>query len=432
MSYEFSESNGGYDLGFFYVLINTTEDLSNLNDYLFSDDPKKIKILSTFLHEYIHFLQEITTTSGVYIIGRYIDLIKEVNFEVRKDGNPTFSVPYRYSNKYNAQANITLAKIYRGSRETFDYAKYDYYKKHKERITDKDGWKKYPDRYAIYFYTADRQLKSVDFGYSCLKEYVTHTIQKKFFPDIEHDDIPYTIVEQIVGKECPSFGLDPLHLVSLCDACLMVYHPAELFFYILEEMKKVDFVPKSNKDVYDFVYNSRPFRERPNFLFRLYEHSNSFSKSQLSDALATPIFQANRDWVCYILDQAKGLRFTDPTFMTGLVDGPGKLSVKFLEIVRKLGTPFFTNANMKGGFIPPDSRYINLPGVEPYQLLVFKQFYRIYGGSKECGLYEFCNQRPGITNADCKSAPWRRALDADQCPLGRLWSTWGMTGFEPF
>ena len=105
---------GWYDLGFLHLRVNTAEEIYNLDSLYKSSDPKKVELLSTFLHEYIHFLQEITTISGVHLLGLNIDFLKNVISEVRHDGQATFKVPFVYSNKYNAIANQELIKIYKG------------------------------------------------------------------------------------------------------------------------------------------------------------------------------------------------------------------------------------------------------------------------------------------------------------------------------
>lgn len=426
------ETLGFYEPGFLHLRINTDYDIFDLNELSRNDDKKQY--FSTFLHEYIHFLQEITTPSGLSSSSFYIDFIKDVNWTVRNDGKSYFSVPVEINNINNIEANIKLRSIYRGDSEGPELVKYDYYSVENESISDKDGNIVNPKKYKVHYHDLrTREYKSFYFGFTCLKEYVAHTIQTKFTSSTKHNDIPYQIAEQIVMKECPSFGNECLNILALCDACLMCYHPAEMFFNTIERIKKEDFVPKQTTDVYDFAYFDLSFQGQiGKFTVRtLFEKVVSIADSQFKDALQSDIFVPNYNWVNHILVKAKELRLNHPNFMTELVDEEGKLSSLFFDIFRLLGTPFFTNLSAKGGFVPP-SDLKELP-TQPYQLLVFKQIIDVFNGKKHCSLIDFCKSRPDedITNQFCKISPWKRATEKNLCPFGQLWRTWGLTDEIP-
>src|SRR6185312_11039505 len=253
---------GWYDLGFLHLRVNTAEEIFDLNRLYKSSDPNKVTLLSTFLHEYIHFLQEITTISGVHLLGLNIDFLKNVIGEVRHDGQATFKVPFEYSNKYNAIANQELIKIYKGDNKSVDYALYAYYSKEDVVVQDKDGRELKPGKYFVYYNGKGGGQDKIHFGSVCLKEFVTHTLQSKFDPTLTHSDVPYTIAGEIIKKECPSFGDDPMQAVALCDASLMDIHPARTFFRTIERIKEINFKPSSNSSVYDFVYGDLNFVEQ--------------------------------------------------------------------------------------------------------------------------------------------------------------------------
>jgi len=112
------EPLGFYEPGFLHLRVNTDEDISDLNS-LYKNNPKRF---STFLHEYIHFLQDVTTPSGLMSASFYIDFIKDVNWTIRNDGKPEFKVPVEITNLNNIEANIKLRLLYRGETEGSDYA----------------------------------------------------------------------------------------------------------------------------------------------------------------------------------------------------------------------------------------------------------------------------------------------------------------------
>jgi hypothetical protein len=432
MDPEQAKTMGWYEPSYLHIRVSTSRKVFNLDTLLKSVDPEDTRVLSTFFHEYIHFLQEVTTASGVYRLGLMIDFIKGANYEIRQDGKPSFKVPFKFSNTFNAIANKKLLEIYTGNGDA-EYAYYDYYSVNEIEVADRTGFKRKVPSYTVFYRSQRAELKKFTFGHLCLKEFVTHTLQQRFFPLIDHADVPYKIAGQIIEKECPSFGGDEMHQVALCDACLMDIHPARCFFNTIEKIKKTEFTPNSCQEVYDFVYKDLLFWDGEKALTarQCYEQGGDFTKNQVADALKSVIFFPNKKWIKYIFQQAEDIRFKKPTFMTELVDGPGRFSELFFKLFRRLGTPFYTDENFNGGFVPPVSK--SFKGVQPYQLLIFREILNVYNGHKKCGLYEFCKKRPDkdITNANCQTAPWLQGQEDELCPFGQLWKTWGLNGKTP-
>lgn len=420
-----TETFGFYEPGFLHLRINTDEDISDLN--VLAADESKRRLFSTFLHEYIHFLQDLTTPCGLMNNFLNIDFIKAVNWSIRHDGKPEFVIPVKIDNEANVKANAELRRLYRGDNKEVQYLRYNHYAVEEETITDKDGTTYQAKMYRAFFHDSSYQLRSFYIGHACIKEFITHTLQKKYFPAVDHPDFPYVIVERIIEKEHPEFGNDAMMAVALCDACLMFTHPAQIFFTTLQRMTEQKFVPATIKDVYDFTFLDVEFKgPMGTFDFAsLYDNVVVLAANQFADALQSPIFSDNLNWVMHLLVQASALREVRPHFMTELVAEEGKLSALFFRIVQILGTPFFTNRKWEGKLIPPQGI---TPPTQPYQLLVFQQIMNLYAGHTCCALYNFCKTQPDrdITNGHCLSAPWLRAKEDELCPFGQLWKTWGL------
>ena len=250
-------------------------------------------------------------------------------------------------------------------------------------------------------------------------------------PGTGHAYVPYVVPELIIEKEYPAFGRDPLLISALCDACLMSYHPAQMFFKTILQMKADKFVPVTTKEVYDFIYAGIAFKSETGLITaqQLYDQTVDNAIAQLADALKSDIFEPNLRWVKHIFMEARALRTGNPDFITKLVKSPGQLSEMFYEVFAKLGTPFFTNKRRsRRNSSPP--RNFDPVGIQPYQLQVFKEIINLFHGKKGCGLYNFCKQTTDkdITNADCHQAPWKRGEEKDLCPFGQFWKTWGLNG----
>ncbi len=420
---------GYYEPGFLHMRVNTEDEMKDLNEL--AADESKMQYFSTFLHEYIHFLQELTTTSGIYKCGSFINLIRDINLQIKADSNAEFKVPVEVDNHYNSTANEQLERIYRGQHKVENYAKYSHYSFVFTDVLDKDGIVRSPRKYTVFYYDQSGRQQEFHFGYSCLKEYVAHT--QNLYRPIEHPDIPYLIAELIVATEYGILNSNQLFIVALCDACLMSFHRADTFFNMLELMKKESFVPTAPKDIYTYVFNTVKFSDdgKVTTIWDLHAKTTEFTLEGIDDALKSDVFTLNKQWLKHIILEAVVLRISYPHFMTEIVQGPGRLSNLFYLIFQKIGTPFFTNNKSIGGFIPP----VDLKDFpdQPYQLLVFKEILRIYFGHKNCSLYEFCKGRPDndITNSHCLTSPWLRATENDLCPFGQFWKTWGLIGKIP-
>lgn len=426
------ETLGYYEPGFLHLRVNTNEDISNLN--LLIQNPDHKKLFSTFLHEYIHFLQDVSTTSGLLNANFYIDYIKEVNWEIINDGKSDFQVPYTPNNKNNIEANLLLRELYRGKTDGSNLAKYSHYEIEETSIFDKNGKEIKPPKYFVHYHDVrNYKLKKLHFGFACLKEYVAHFIQKKFLPETNHSDVPYVIAEQIVVSELPELEENKILIVALCDASLMCFHPAQMFFNTIERMKKEKFIPKNTREVYDFAFQGLQFKGELGIKNVDSLHDGLLKKveSQYFDTLESKIFQSNYKWLSYILNKARDMRRNKVDFMCKLVSDENQLTDNFFDVFHNLGTPFFTNTSENGGYVPPRG-YSSLPH-QPYQLLVFKQIIAIYNGSKCCSLYGFCKKShdKNLINEHCKTAPWKKAVEANLCPVAQLWKTWGLTNETP-
>lgn len=426
------ETLGYYEPVFLHLRVNNNEDIFDLNELLKNKD--KIRLFSTFLHEYIHFLQNVTTTYGLMYSIFYIDLIKEINWTIRHDGKPEFEVPVTITNHSNIEVNIKLQGIYRGDDKGSELIKYDCYEVEETEVMDRDGNISRPVKYRVKYHDLiTRRYKSMYFGATCIKEYMAHVIQSKFSPDTKHPDIPYLIAELIIEKEYPDLCKDKMLIVALCDASLMCLHPAQMFFKTIERMRNETFIAKSVADIYDFTFADLTFEGQFGKLTpkELFDKFIELTNSQFYDALQADIFEPNYLWIKHIFTEAQKLRENHISFITELVEDKEKLSSTFFQVVQNFGTPFFTNNTGKGGFIPPKD--LNKLPIQPYQLLVFKQVINIFYGKNSCSLYDFCKSRPDkdITNNLCQTAPWKRVNELELCSLAQIWKTWGLINEIP-
>src|SRR5260221_14717441 len=81
---------GFYAPSFFRMYINTDESLENM-------DAWSIQTSAAFLHEYVHYLQDLTTTYGLMNISYIVDFIKTVTYNQRTGEVRSMHIPYQLS-----------------------------------------------------------------------------------------------------------------------------------------------------------------------------------------------------------------------------------------------------------------------------------------------------------------------------------------------
>jgi hypothetical protein len=297
---------GFYEPGFIHLEIGTREDLNDFN--ALASNPATAKVVSTFLHEYVHFLQDISSTHGLLNFIHAVEFLKNANKQVSEAGVAQFVTPLKIVNTFNWVTNMRLMQIYRGCESEGKRVTYLGYKAAKEQVVTGDGSKIVVPKYLVKFYDHGAQTTTTcHFGSIHLKEYMAHAVQTQYAPDTAHDDIPYRLVELIVRKEFPRLARNPVLLVALCDAALMDQHPARLFFRTLERMKerpKRSF--KEVGSVYCFAYKNFSFAdgEETEKVDSLFADTTDRAIEQFRDSLKAEIFKPNVEWFMAVIKEA--------------------------------------------------------------------------------------------------------------------------------
>jgi len=424
---------GFYLPGFFHLELATAEDLNDFNRL--AENGASAELISTFLHEYIHFLQDTTSTHGLVNFIYYIEYLKNANKQVRENPHAEFATPLKITNTFEHFTNTTLGKIYYGNpRQKAESISYSGYFADDVRITTNGGKAiRFPNYKIRYYDNGAQTTETCHFGSLHIKEYMAHAIQKQFTPNRNHSEIPYVLVELLVEKEYPPLAADKSLIIALCDAALMEYHPARLFFDALERMKRAKWIPAGVDSVYAFVFDGLKlnWENQTETFDSLHEKTASSAIEHFRDALKADIYTENVQWFEHVIREARNLRINHQGFFTRLVQSPRTLSRLFYQIIDMLGIPFMTNALAKGYFLPPKN--LKSLNIQPYFPKVFQAIYTTYQGKDDCLLHSFCRARSdkNVTDDHCLKSPWERVNFPELCPYAQMWKTWGLTGKKP-
>lgn len=218
---------GFYSPSFLRMHIGTNKNLQDLN--ILNDNDA-----STYLHEYIHFIQDITTAYGLQNICRIVDYMKYVNNHVRGLPKGNFRVPIMpdASDTSNVYTNYQLNKIYEGSGDDDDAN----FTRHSccSKTVVINSINKGVRFIKVQYETASKEKKLFEFGALCIVESMAWIIESECYPSASlPPDLPYKSAEKLVKLIFPEFGQERLNVLALCDASLKAFHPGEFFYKTL-------------------------------------------------------------------------------------------------------------------------------------------------------------------------------------------------------
>ena len=391
------------------------------------------KTFSTFLHEYIHFLQNFTTTSGLYSSGFYTQFIKYAIEKIKSNPEQIIQLPLELDNSFNRESIIKLNSIYLGqSGYIRNRVIYNNYSFEDIEIDTGNNQTISPKKYIVNF-TNTENFRNEDyhFGIIALKEFVAHKIQNKFH-EITHPDIPYLIADLIINKELPELENNDNIKILLCDFSLMTLHPAHFFFHTIERLKALNNkYPKHPDEFYKFIFKDLKFQGELgtyNNQILLFKDIYNTTKDDYINLLRSPIFSKELSLLLHVMKNAYELRIKNPTFMIHLINDKGRFTIDFRRIIKNIGTPFFMNNNSYGGFVPP-KKLKNIPGNISILLASSQILNNIYSRKSGCSLYDFCSNNfinTNPTNNFCNTNPFNKMLEAEACTFSQLCKTWGI------
>lgn len=412
---------GSYLPAFFEMELNT-DDAIDIN-HLKRDQ------WSTFLHEYIHFLQDITTMYGlynIYAIGEYMrsaaDYIKALPI------GPFEQIDFSESNLNLMKSQIDLHCATIGERDKskqfIDTIKIIDIGEDKKKIT------KNPVILSIDSIILYTNKGNLHFGAREIMESMAYTIQRVCYRDTpEHDDFPYMTAYKVAAFYDTEFARDPKKLVALCEMSLMTSNPGMLFVTAMKDFqsKSVDV-----NGIFDYFKKLRftngniPEESSIDEIYSkisglAYRHFIGYYKGE-------PLFKAEVEWIERIQkfsDEHK--KRTQSVFLDIMEGGEASQNSMLRKIVSDIGGPMMKNN--KGNCFGFDNTP-NLSIIAATKSIFYDVF---VNGENKCGLYGWCIQNPDNNiDENCPYEPWKRCESPDtMCAFSMLWRRWGLSGHYP-
>lgn len=422
-----------YRPSFFHMKIDLPVDLGDLNEITDAT-------FALYLHEYIHFVQDISTIYGLMNITTINYYIQYCAHKIYNEKKKEFEVPIKLVEKPDVKdygvSNFNLRPIYIGSSiknksnsisnfsyilENFEYEPNKYIEKVIIKFTD----------------NTSGENRSLEFGGNQVTEGMAYLCEQFHHKGIlpTGDAYPYKIVEEIVCFEYPEIKDDKALLITMCDAALMSYHPGLSFIRIVKHLKQLS-IHESEDDL-QTIYKSCTYLIK----------GSHVDFDVLADTVCIEIkrnfnafyFDDIKDWVDTIFERIKKFRLDLPNFINDIVVfGKPKENKFFGSFLSLVGSPLVLDGDNNGTISLPSGFTPSTPHFSPAVFMAINQILKVFYKTtpSRCELISFCKQSqkqdPKLTVDDnCHKSPWLKATEKDLCPFGQIWHHWALKEYSP-
>lgn len=413
---------GYYIPSFFEMHISTTKSDLSINNL-------SEKELSIFFHEYIHFIQDVTTYYGLHNMYVYSEYIHSVVNRIYKLPKGTFNVPFGIEdNNDNVKLNQEIVKLTWGDSDIKSVFSIKSIKILEDTMSYPSPIKQIP---SVCIETNDNDC--ITFGAIAIMESMAYLMEQfNIEKYIKSSEFPYSAAQKVATHVCHSFAKNPLNILALCDMSLMLSNPGDIFFDFLNQVNNNKIQINKPEDVYDYFYSSKYLlagKERT-----LLNCFSSFSsivadllKSYLKDS---SYFNHYHSWIDKTINSGMEYRKNNPYFVLDIAKGNYiKQNQTFASFLNNIGSPLIGNdCNFY-------YRFQTTSGID-FSIEFFKAIHQLEQlfstGKISCELYNWCsNSKETSVDDRCKKSPWERCRDTKLCPYAVLWKHWDLEGYIP-
>lgn len=243
-----NDIKGSYQPGFMQIRLKESYN-GNLEELSISE-------LGTFLHEYIHYLQNVSTPWGLFssmvMYNRMVDTysyIQSTTETIHLPLNISYSKPLENKAKILSLGNGDNPLLNNFCNE-IDRNKPIIWKRHRETVGDKKL-----ETVSLTIHTADGSTREVRLGAYIIKESMAALYQMQIDSSASHRkcDLPYNLIKIMAEQKFPQIAEDDVKLITICYISLFSLSPAVTL------IEQLDFANQhpcySAKDLFDLFMN---------------------------------------------------------------------------------------------------------------------------------------------------------------------------------
>lgn len=226
---------------------------------------------ATFVHEYIHFLQDISTQTGIIYLRFYSELLHLYLYVAEKSDVIELPIDLVTCNVENAFEQYELLSFYSGCDKHLKINHIDKIDIENEELLT-ELFVEHPKlqgqpmpQVAIYH---DNYEQPYYFGGCCVRESMAYLIEHLAFKAEKRiRELPYNACEMICEVVCPSLLEQPTMLVALCELSLMHCNSGVEFYCLVKH------IADKNLRFHNVYELKKYFTRRLIFLFDSYKNA---------------------------------------------------------------------------------------------------------------------------------------------------------------
>ena len=386
------------------------------------------KEYGTFLHEYIHYLQHITTLFGIKVCAMYNN--KFALYRQYLSENNTIELPLLLWEKEGYEDLTNFRKQFESIKGDIDSIKCNQNIDAVE-VDIREIQKAKISRTAVNIgiYDFDNMKEKEDgflFGYSCIIESMAHLIQSFINEDTNHATIPYHSVELICRNYYKEIAEDRKMMISICLCSLMFDNPGCGFFDVIK-------VSRENKELNGLELYQKIMRDYPITygknqmpIYRaLYKFLDEF-KDNIEASIGSPL-----NYYAKVMEHCKKEASSGNSVLLDIIYN-GDISDKnfFDEVLGKVyGTPFIEADNV---CLMPSKKEIDV--IETTKILTLELLIKRLENKKntECDWFKICKKTMytdpnSAVTPDCVEAQWNKT---ETCLMTKAMNIFGIKDKE--
>jgi len=408
-----------------------------------------------FLHEYIHYLQDITTIAGYARIETIVDQIKWAVMLAKEHQKLTLPLNPKSTWAFNMTPNATCLDLSMGDfKKKYHNADVQYNSPERFDIIEhstpfKDGRNNTVKIITkVTFKDTDDNVHEYHIGEMAISESMAYIIEQHIYPGVlpTAPDFPYNVVRNVVKWKCPQAETDEI-LVAICDVCLMYSFPGYAFYYLVEWLHQYR-GPVTPAVIYLYGLGQEMTKwSNTKFWMESLRDVHAIARKTVDDYFIHRYWRNTADEIGLTLTNALEFRINRPAFFIDIMRG-GRISVNraLLEAVSYMGCMAIHTSSDDVYHFPV--RGIENSEADPDWFVSLHDFYRILFSQEAvverrgkkflaypCTLKEWCKKSfnkqelPDLTSMsrNCDESPWMHVSPSElaQCSFGRLWATYG-------
>ncbi len=438
MSEDLRNKNSFYYPSFFKMHIDTDDEFNTVNIQMNSKSKLSDTASAMLLHEYVHYLQDITTIFGLSNIIHIVDFIKHVNGNQYNSGESDLFIPVNIDKTWGDFFYFDSERLrtLKGSVNNIQSGIIQKIEPIWEKI-EFQNVSKNSLRIRITILLPNGHNEFYYFGTHSIMESMAYEIEQCIYPNLIRNDYeyPYLCARKIIECVFPEFLIIPNGLITLLDASLQYPDPPGVFYAVL------CFLKKSNSELVGIDLYAITIR----IMESQYNYVDSFEDviiskgreaiNQLCSYFNQEKYGNTRQWIENVIVNSTNYRKEHKNLFSLIAMG-GRIQENstFQYVYNLLGTPLISN-NL-GENIIYSKLNTTLPNIYPQYLWVVSDMLNIYINSKRsiaqrCSLYGWCNQNNQDTDDRCFNSPWERVKEDNLCSFAQIWHDWNMSKYTP-